>query len=211
VTKPEEAPLTDKYTGIFDNLDPSAFSVALEDTPTTAVEQKTNPAGTWWGERGFQTFVRQCAVGLCTAFTASNGKPTPYAVLCNSRLQRTFLTIKDGSENYEQFYHRLHGEAQIMDAHWMFTFFQVPTPLIENVKVGEDGIPANISDEDLERAREFAKKAVTWFAESVESGNAVKQRGLFRIVGNQLKGEPLMHVTQPTIVDDIFNPPQKLA
>lgn len=202
--------MPDELTGIFDKLDPSAFAMPIEALPTTAIEQRINPARNWTGEHAFELFVRSCVEQLRIAFTVTGGQPVPYAVLCNDQLERTFLTIENGAENYQQFYHRLHGEVQIMSAHWMFTFFKVPVSLIADVQRGKDGVPADISAEDLENARQFARTAVTWFAESVEPGNAVKQRGFCRVVDNRLEDQSMIHVTAPTMVDHIFHPPQKL-
>lgn len=184
---------------MFDNLKPEDFARTTSATGEHPHIASMRDLGLTAGPMGFNVFV-DLLLEKCRKQAGRDEDFIPFAVLHGTDFQRYFEGEDD--EVPMDFAHRLHREAQQMQATWMFVAMIAPARAIYK----DDDPPPPIDDSNTEAIQEAVFSGdldlcVCWSASRVEGVERANRAGIMYIdnegsVGQEIEA-PLNPETDP--------------
>lgn len=151
--------MSDEYNGIFDDLNPNDFHGV-----------------TSWPHSydSFDEFVDFEIMSTRKAWLASDGQINPVAVLATE--DRIWLYAPDDDESVQEYFDRLKGEAERVQASWLYIAKQTNVGIRSDQELGVLMDVADVEDEDLD-------DGVLYYAAEREKHTKI---GIMRAYGNRL-------------------------
>lgn len=168
--------MNDEYNGIFDHLNPDDFvreTSAVDEVPRVNV-----------GVEKFNQFVDEQLRAVRFAYLASDGQINPIAVVASPTVQRMFAP--DDDETLGQYLQRLHREANLIGARWLF--------ISKQTLVGSQETPASqmkdVNDPESVGDESALTEGVYWYAERREGDERHHRHGIIpELAGRNVLGE----------------------